>query len=252
MNDIKEILLDAVPPLPAPPDRLAAIRGRAVARRRMHVTGTALAALASVVTLGTTMAVLTPPGPAERVGGGPASTPASGPPLAPPMPSGPAPSASGLPKDFPMPGPGVCPPSVDFMRMPPADVWPGGALPEISGVTLCRYAQSDFDLSKGSNSLTSGPRAGDLNTFRPALTAATAPIASTSGDPSVGSSGATSTPPCTPGPGTPPFTIDVLFIHSPGGTTADVRHRFECEPAPHDPWSALRSAVDAELGRPYR
>lgn len=247
MSEIKEQLLDAVPPLPAPPDRLAAIRGRVTARRRMHRTGTAVAALASVVALGTTMAVLTPAGSGTPVGG----PDSSGTPSPWASRSGvPAPYRSGEPKDFPMPAAGVCPPSVDFMRMPMVEAYPGGVLPQIAGVTLCRYTQSAFDLSKGENSLTSGPKTGDVNTFLNAFVVATTPIAS-SPPPSVAVSSSASEP-LSCQPSSPPFTVDVVFVHSSDGTTrAELQHRYLCVPGQTDSFSPLRAAIDAELGPPY-
>jgi hypothetical protein len=255
MNDIKETLLNAVPPLSAPPDRLAAIRNRARARRRMNMTGTALAALASVVALGTTMAVLTPADP-ESFGVAPAGSGTE------PRPSmSPGERESGPPKDFPMPAPGNCPQSVKLGHMPTVDAYSGGTLPPISGVTLCRYSQNSYALDEGENSLTSGPGSGDVNTFRNALVKATLPDpASSGGGPPWASGSASGLPsasassPCPPGPvAPPPWTIDVLFVHSPDGTTrAVILHRYTCDPPLTDPMAAVWTAVDAVLGRPYR
>ncbi|GAA0943029.1 hypothetical protein [Virgisporangium aurantiacum] len=260
MNDIKQTLLDVVPPLPAPPDRLAAIRGRAAARRRMTVTGTALAALASVVTIGTTIAVLTPadPGP---FGAGPASS-GTGPVSNRPGPPVPPPPHSDPPKDFPMPGPGTCPPAVAFRRLPLVEAFVGGRLPEISAVTLCRYSQTTFDLSEGGNALIAGPDVADVTTFRNALVTTTQPYppwASSDGPPWASGSApsvptASPSGSCSPGPvAPPPWQIDVVFVHSPDGTArALILHRHKCVPAVADPITAVLAAIDAKLGTPYR
>jgi len=255
MTQFKDLLLDVVPPLQEPPDRLAAIRRRATARRRMSMTGTALAALASAVTLGTTMAVLTPAGPATQIAVGPAPSSSE------PQSLYQGPYRSEPPKDFPMPGPGICPASVQFLHMPTVDAYPGGTLPEISGVTLCRYTHSDYDLGAGEIALRSGPGTGDVNTFRDAFTRATLPypLVSSSGGPPPASGSPSGTPSvsasssCSPGPKTPPpWTIDVMFVHSPGGITRAVYlHRYKCDPPLTDPMAAVWIAVDAKLGRPY-
>jgi hypothetical protein len=253
MTDLKDLLLDAVPPLHAPPDRLAAIRGRARARRRINTMGTALAVLASVVALGTTMAVLTPadPGP---FGAAPASSGPGSPPWPSPV------RESEPPKDFPMPGPGVCPPNVRFRHMPTVDAYPGGTLPLISGVTLCRYSQSTYALDEGENSLTSGPASGDVTTFRNAFTKATLPYPAASSEGTTVVSGSPTSVPsvsassdCSPGPQSPPpWTIDVMFVHSPDRSTrALILHRYKCNPARTDPMAAAWTAVDAVLGKPY-
>jgi hypothetical protein len=156
------------------------------------------------------------------------------------------------PKDFPMPGPGACPPSVEFMRMPLVEAWPGGTLPQISGVTLCRYTQSTYDLSQGENSLKSGPGVGDVNTLRDVLIAAMRPLASTSGGlPSPSMSGGSSLSVCA---SSRPYTLDVVFVHSPNGTTKAVAVlRSECDAAhSDDPYGPLRTAFDTAFGAPYR
>jgi hypothetical protein len=260
MNDIKDILLDAVPSLPAPPDRLTAIRGRAVARRRARVTGTALAALASIAALGTTMAVLTPAGPGTPVGGpAPSSSNATYHWTSPyPLPSQP-------PKDFPMPGPGACPPTVDFMRMPGLDLYPGSTLPTVSAVTLCRYSQNDPDVTKGQNSLRAGPVAGNVTTFRNIFTRAVAPRSSApvtpfnpsaSGVPDGSGVPSASSSECPAGAGLPPFAVDVVFVHAPDGSSrALVQFRYQCHDYgpddANDPYQGMRAAVDAEFGTPY-
>lgn len=238
MNDIKKLLLDAVPALPAPPDRLAAVRGRAAARRRLHVMGTAAAAVAAVLALGATMTVLSAAGPGDRTGG-----PAT---MGSPTISPSAPVAVEPPKDFPMPTPGACPPSVQLLRMPLLENYPGGTLPEFAAVTVCRYAQTTFDLSKGENTLVAGPAAGDIGRFRTAFAELAAPYSS----PAVPSApySSSSAPPCFDDG--PPYPVDVVFVHSPGGgSAAAFLLRTECG-GPQSRHTSLFAAVDAVLGPP--
>jgi hypothetical protein len=232
VNDIKDLLLDAVPPLPSPPDRLAAVRRRALARRRLRRVGAIVGGFVAVLALTGTMTVLAPADrPAGPIGGDPIPLPVHS-------------SYSEPPRDFPMPGPGICPPTVQFMRLAPLDLDPGTTLPPISAITLCRYHQSSFDLSEGENSLRTGPVAGDVATFRDAFVNLLIPRASNWNPDGCRE----------PSPGLPPFTVDVIFVHSPDGTTraAPPMARYTCQNAwPQDPMIPLRAAVDAPLGPPY-
>jgi hypothetical protein len=246
-NDMGKILLDAVPPLPAPPDRMAEVRRRAATRRRLRRAGTVVAAIAAVAVLGSVLTVLSPAQPASNIGGEPTQSPpqsrsvtvSPGPAIVGP----PHTPYSEPPKDFPMPGPGVCPPTVQFMRMPMLDLAPGRSMPPFSAVTLCRYTQSSFDLSQGENSLRTAPVAGNVTAFRDAFNNLTMPRES-----NWNSEGCRE-----PSPGLPPFTVDVVFVHSPGNTVAVILHRYECaNPWPQDPAIPLRTAVDAALGPPYQ
>lgn len=238
MNELKELLLDAVPPLTEPPDRLASVRGRATRRRLRHAGTAAVATVAAVTALGTVLTVLSPAPSADRVGGPAAQS--SGPAYVSPWP--PDTPVSEPPKDFPMPAAGACPPTVDFLRMPSLDLFPGRTAPPVASVTLCRYNQSTFDLSTGANSLRAGPVVGDVATFQQAFAVAVAPRSS--GPASPWASG----PACQNTREGPPFPVDVVFVHAPDGTaTATTLHRTECD-EPTDPYHPLRAAIEAALG----
>ena len=141
-----------------------------------------------------------------------------------------------------MPARGVCPPTVDFLRMPYLDLFPGSTLPPVASVTLCRYNQSTFDLSTGGNSLRTGPVVGDVATFIHAFAVAVTPRSSGPASPFA------SAPACLDTRDGPPFPVDVVFVHAPDGTAkATTLHRTECD-EPTDPYHPLRAAIDAALG----
>jgi hypothetical protein len=241
MNEIKELLVDAVPPLQAPPNRLADIQGRAATRRQLRRAGTAVATVAAVVALGVTMTVLTPAAPAERFGGSPpypSSAGSSGPPVEPSA------GSSSAPVDTPPPAPGVCPPIVNLFRDPTLGEHIRGTLPPISVVTLCRYTSSGVagDLDDKA-ALRAGPANGDLTKFLPALSLVLTPQEFHNPGPCLD-----------PSPGQPPYLVDVIYVHSPDGTTNMVPvPRKKCANLrPEDQSVALQTALDEVLGSPYQ
>jgi len=265
----------AVPTLPEPPDRSAAPRDRATARRRHRAgpaaTAAAGAALAGLVLAGALLSVPAPEGHLEVAAAHPndrPATPAAHPngPTVTSRPSGrvtastfanprvsqayvtvsPGPDATDPndlpPRDAPLPLPGTCPPSVDPMRLPIHDPWDATTWPrQVTAVTLCRYEHSTFDTSRGHNTLAQGPVTGHLAVFAAALDEALPPVRP------IDHVGCRIT---NPGP---PYTIDIVFVTASGDTgKAYLMLRTLCDPPwLEDPERTLDEAVDAVLGPPY-
>jgi len=153
-DDIRGALIRAVPPLTAPPDRIAQVRRRSRRRRRQRATLSLVAAVAA-----TGLAVATPAllSAAHRVDGGTAdSRPATQ-----PFPTGPAPTSGPAgPDGTDGVGIGRCPAVLDLMSQSPAVVAGQDeklpALP-LRAVTLCRYRHAAFDLSVGTATRLAGP-----------------------------------------------------------------------------------------------
>jgi hypothetical protein len=270
-DEIRQRLLDVVPTLSEPPDRLAVLRGRATARRRRRVGSAVMAAVAGVALVGALLSIPAPDGQLENAAAHPSGRTVT--PAAPSngrtvtsRPNGQVAASSfanptvsqayatvspgpdmtypdGLPpRDAPLPLSGTCPTSVDLMRLPIHNPWDATTWPQqVTAVTLCRYEHSTFDTSEGHNTLTQGPVTGDLAVFAAALDKALPPVRP------IDHMGCRI---ANPGP---PYTVDIVFVTASGDTgKAYIMLRTLCDPPwLEDPERTLDEAVDAVLGPPY-
>lgn len=155
-DDIRGALIRAVPPLTAPPDRIAQVRRRA-ARTRGRRTALSLIAAAAA----TGLAIATPALLSAAGSGRADSRTAGDRPANQPFPTGAAPTSGPAgPDGTDGVGTGRCPIELDLMSQTPAVVAGQDqrlpALP-LRAVTLCRYRHVAFDLSAGTASRRAGP-----------------------------------------------------------------------------------------------
>jgi hypothetical protein len=270
-DEMRQRLLDAVPTLPEPQNRLAVLRGRATARRRRRAGSVVMAAVAGVALVGAPLGIPASGGHLEDAAAHPngwTATPAA-PSNAVTVTSRPSaqvaastfanPTVSQAyvtvspepdttdpngppPRDAPLPLSGTCPTSVDPMRLPVHNPWDATTWPQqVTAVTLCRYQHSTFDTSEGHNTLTQGPVTGDLAVFAAALHKAL---------PAVRPINHMGCRIANPGP---PYTIDIVFVTASSDTgKAYIMLRTLCDPPwLENPERALDEAVDAVLGPPY-
>jgi len=270
-DEIRQRLLDAVPTLPEPQDRLAVLRGRATARRRRRAGSVVMAAVAGVALVGALLSIPARGGqpkdaaaypnartvtsaapsngltvtsrPSGQVAASTFANPTVSQAYATVSPGPDTTDPSGLPpRDAPLPLSGTCPKSVDPMRLPIHNPWDAATWPQqVTAVTLCRYEHSTFDTSEGRNTLTQGPVTGDLAVFAAALHKALPPVRP------IDHMGCRI---ANPGP---PYTIDIVFVTASGDTgKAYLMLRTLCDPPwLENPERTLHEAVDAVLGPPY-
>jgi hypothetical protein len=262
-NEVRAVLLDAVPELTAPPDRMAEVSRRVARRRLLKLMAGVMAATVSLVAVAGVAQRLSrfPAGrsTATNVNAGPSGWP--GPtPSAEPSPSG-RPWSSQPPSNRPSGGarpsrsPGgqpagglvgrdYCPPTLDLVGPLGVDVRPDeAASSRVAGVTVCRYHAPYFDLSVDLASRRAGPVAGDPVEFGAALE----PIVNPPPSP-------WNPEGCRyPSPGRGPITVDIVYVVDVYAVPkAYPLARTTCaNPWPADPKRKLEEAVDRLLGPPY-
>jgi hypothetical protein len=269
-DEIRGALLRVVPPLTAPPDRMAEV-SRRIARRRARRAALAAAVVAGLV-VGTPAflaagAARVRQGDAGVVDGAAPGNAAPPPPL---TASGRAPDGGGAPRDGSPPaapsgsgssdgvGTGRCPATLDLISQPPAwvagDTDPVVKLP-LTRVTVCRYRQHAFDWSVGPAARIAGPRDGTPEQFGNPVNQYLEQRVFHGSSP----------PPGTPSPGSSPPTsgclypspwrdisVDVVFTVDATGVAREYRvGRISCANNPPDPARQLEAAVDRVLGPPY-
>jgi len=259
-KDVRSALLDAVPELTAPPDRLAEVRRRAARQRTTRHTRAIVVGVLAVVVIGGYMRLLAVGGPgAPGTGQSASATPSTWPAVS-VQPSARAEPSSEWPSPFgsrtsggesvpakagPLVARDFCP-AVLVLGRPPFGVdevpYHTGA-PQVTHVTLCRYRHPEFDSSVGHGSLVSGPRRADPTAVSSALMPILQPAASNNWN----SEGCRYPAPQTD------IIVDIVYVIDVHGRAATYPlSRVTCQnPWPDDPEIQLRQEVDRVLGPPY-
>ena len=258
-DEIRGALLRLVPPLTAPPDRMAEV-SRRIARTRARRA--VFAALGAAVVAG--LVVSTPallPAGAARVRPGGVVNGAAPANVGPPLPlnsRGSLPGSDGPPQDSsPQAGPsgmdgpdgvtaGHCPATLDLISQPATvvagDSDPVVALP-LRNVTLCRYRQANFNWSIGPATRISGPRDGTPAEFGNPVNRYLELRAPGASPPTSG---------CLYPSPWQNISVDVVFTVDARGVAREYRvGRITCANNPRDPARQLEAAVDRVLGVPY-
>jgi hypothetical protein len=234
-EEIRGALLRVVPPLTAPPDRMAEV-SRRIARTRARRAGLVALGAAVVAALAVGTPALLPAGAARVQPGGAGAVPVNVGPS--PLPSGPE-GSDGV-------GPGRCPARLDLISQPRAvvagDTDRVVALP-LRKVTLCRYRQGAFDWSVGPATRIAGPRDGTPAEFGNLVNRYLELRAPRASPPSGG---------CLyPSPWTD-ISVDVVFTLDAREVAREYRvGRISCANNPPDPARQLEAATDRVLGAPY-
>jgi hypothetical protein len=244
MNDdeVREALLNAVPPLTTPTDRLGEI-SRRVRRRRAWYSAASIAAVATVGGM-----VVAVPGLLFSGGENMAMSTGVGVSTSALVPQISRSPRGALPeRTFSFDG-GRCPSKLNLTSVAGGSNRPAGTslAKPLTRVIVCRYRHAAFDLSVGDADLIAGPRSGDPQTFQAAVNLYL--------DLGAFRPSATVQPAGCQGPSpSENYSVDIVATWDTDSTLATyMYHRMICQNA--DGMAALRglnTAVDALLGPPY-
>ncbi len=248
-EQLRALLIDAVPPLAAPPDRIQTLAKR-VSRRRTR-TAVLTVVTATLAVAGRAIATRT---------------------LLPARQPGHVAPAAGRSGPVSTVGVGRCPDRVDLMHQSAARIAgdTDAAVPvPLGSVTLCRYVHGAFDLSApdGIAELRAGPATGDPGEFGTLINQylaqlvypSQAPSAGSAGSGSPAGSGASGSPApnrasgCLMPSPTANVSVDIVFAVDPTGHAHEyLLPRVTCaNPDAAQPARQLDAAIDQLLGPPY-